>query len=83
MKLGVPKPQNRWWVGQSSGKETGCVQEERTDALATDFWEYQQGTLLEAEGQTQTQNPLLIAATKWCPDRMLHWIGFHSKEGAK
>lgn len=38
----------------------GCVQEARTDALATDFWEYQQRTLLEAEGQTP--NPLLVAA---------------------
>ena len=35
-----PKPQNRWLAGQSSGKETGYVQEERTGTLATDFWMY-------------------------------------------
>lgn len=46
-----PKAQNRWLDGQSSGKGTGCMQEERTDALATDFWEYQQRTLLAAEGK--------------------------------
>ena len=48
------------------------MQEERTDALATDFWVYQQRTLMEAEGQTP--NPLLVAAGRDCTDRMLHQL---------
>lgn len=48
------------------------MQEERADALATDFWAYQQRTLLEAEGQTP--NPLFAAARTGCSDVMLYWV---------
>lgn len=33
-----PKSQSRWLDRQGSGEGTGCVQEERTNTLATDFW---------------------------------------------
>lgn len=61
------------WLAKAVEKQQVVCRKKGQGALATCFWEYQQRTPLEAEGQTQ--NSLLIAVTTGCTDRMEHWMG--------